>query len=84
MFLNDEFNKIKKTIIEAIPKDASVSDIEFEGPEIAIYSRNPRILLDNGEIDPTFLTSDKDLQGRIRQHPLLEWKALNVREHRGK
>ncbi|WP_287582786.1 beta-CASP ribonuclease aCPSF1 [Candidatus Borrarchaeum sp.] len=50
MFLNDEFNKIKHTILESIPKDASVSDIEFEGPEIAIYSRNPKVLLNNGDI----------------------------------
>ena len=42
------------------------------------------ILLDKGKIVPSLLTSDKDLQNRIRQHPLLEWKALNVREHKGK
>ena len=41
------------------------------------------LLLDSGEIDPLLLTADKDLQERIRQHPLLEWKALNVREHKG-
>lgn len=33
------------------------------------------LLLDTGEINPTLLTSDKDLHDRIRQHPLLEWKA---------
>jgi predicted nucleotidyltransferase component of viral defense system len=42
------------------------------------------LLLDTGVIDPTLLTSDKDLQDSIRQHPLLEWKALNVREHKRK
>ena len=42
------------------------------------------LLLDRGEIVPSLLTSDKDLQGRISRHPLLEWKALNVREHKGK
>ena len=42
------------------------------------------LLLDNGEIVPSLLTSDKDLQERIRQHPLLEWKVLNVREYKGK
>ena len=42
------------------------------------------LLLDKGEIVPSLLTSDKDLQGRIRQHPLLEWKAYNVREYKGK
>ena len=41
------------------------------------------LLLENGEIVPSLLTTDKDLQERIRQHPLLEWKALNVRQYRG-
>ena len=42
------------------------------------------LLLDKGEVVPSLLTSDKDLQERISRHPLLEWKALNVREYRGK
>jgi predicted nucleotidyltransferase component of viral defense system len=42
------------------------------------------LLLDKGEIVPSLLTSDKDLQNCIKRHPLLEWKALNVREHKGK
>jgi hypothetical protein len=42
------------------------------------------ILLDKGEIIPSLLTSYKYLHSRIRTHPLLEWKALNVREHKGK
>ncbi|MEE4263120.1 MAG: nucleotidyl transferase AbiEii/AbiGii toxin family protein, partial [Desulfobacteraceae bacterium] len=41
------------------------------------------LLLDRGEIAPSLLTSDKDLQERISRHPLLEWKALNVRQYRG-
>jgi len=41
-------------------------------------------LLDKGEIDPSLLTSDADLQDRIKQHPLLEWKALNVRQYKRK
>jgi hypothetical protein len=42
------------------------------------------LLLDKGEIVPSLLTSDKDLQERISRQPLLEWKALNVREHMAK
>lgn len=40
------------------------------------------LLLDQGVIDPTLLTADKSLQGRIQRQPLLEWKALNVRKHK--
>ena len=41
------------------------------------------LLLDKGEIDATILTSDTSLQKRIQVQPLLEWKALNVRRHKG-
>jgi len=41
------------------------------------------LLLDKGEIDSTILTADTALQERIQEQPLLEWKALNVRKHRG-
>jgi len=37
-------------------------------------------VLDKGEIGPELLTDDKELQNRIKRHPLLEWKAVNVRE----
>lgn len=40
------------------------------------------ILLDNGQIDPSLLTADAALQERIQRHPLLEWKALNVRRYK--
>ena len=39
-------------------------------------------VLDEGEITPELLTADEDLQDRIRRHPLLEWKTVNVREFR--
>jgi hypothetical protein len=37
-------------------------------------------ILDKGKIAPELLTDDADMQDRIRRHPLLEWKAMNVRE----
>ena len=41
------------------------------------------LLLDEGEIDATMLTSDTALQERIQAQPLLEWKAQNVRRFKG-
>jgi predicted nucleotidyltransferase component of viral defense system len=35
-----------------------------------------------GEIVPSLLTSDKDLADRIANHPLIMWKAQNVRDHK--
>jgi len=39
-------------------------------------------ILDKGEITPELLTSYEVLQDHIRRHPLLEWKAVNVREYK--
>ncbi len=41
------------------------------------------MLLDQGIIDPSILTPDAELQQRIQRQPLLEWKALNVRQYKG-
>ena len=41
------------------------------------------LLLDRGVIDSAILTVDISLQKRIQCQPLLEWKALNVRRHKG-
>ena len=40
-------------------------------------------LNDRGEIVPDLLTDDADVQHRIRSHPGLRWKVLNVRRHLG-
>jgi predicted nucleotidyltransferase component of viral defense system len=50
--------------------------LPFTDAEMEFLNR----VLDKGEIGPELLTDDEDLQDRIRRHPLLEWKALNVRE----
>jgi len=41
-------------------------------------------LLDKGEIIPSILTSDKTLIRNIKKQPLLEWKALNVKQYKKK
>lgn len=41
-------------------------------------------LLDRGDIVPDLLTGDQDLAQRITRHPMLEWKAENVRQHKGR
>lgn len=40
-------------------------------------------LNERGEIAPELLTADAEMQQRLRGHPGLRWKALNVRRHRG-
>ena len=41
------------------------------------------LILDQGKIDGSILTSDPDLQMRIESHPSLQWKAINVKRHKG-
>ena len=41
------------------------------------------LLLDEGKINATLLTHDERLQERIQAQPQLEWKAQNVRRHKG-
>ena len=52
--------------------------LPFTAPEQKFLDR----ILDMGEIAPELLTGDEALQNRIRRHPLLEWKAVNVRSHK--
>jgi predicted nucleotidyltransferase component of viral defense system len=50
--------------------------LPFTAAEMEFLDR----LLAKGKINPELLTADENLQDRIRKHPLLEWKALNVRK----
>lgn len=48
--------------------------------EIAFLDR----ILDHGQIEPELLTTNADMINRINSHPLLQWKAINARQHKGK
>jgi len=53
--------------------------LPMSADEIAFLDR----ILDHGEIKPELLTTDDESAERIRTHPLLQWKAVNVRQHKG-
>lgn len=62
-------NNCKKAISAVLPlKDTEIQFLNH--------------LLDNGEIVPSILTSDKTLRRKIKKQPLLEWKALNVKQYK--
>ena len=67
-----------KTLVEECRRGLSAV-LPFNHAERAFLD----LLLEKGEIDATILTSDTPLQERIQAQPLLEWKALNVRRHKG-
>ncbi|MCL6087526.1 MAG: nucleotidyl transferase AbiEii/AbiGii toxin family protein [Actinobacteria bacterium] len=64
-------NNCKKALSAVLP---------LKDTEIQFLNR----LLDNGEIIPSILTSDKTLIRKIKKQPLLEWKALNVKKYKKK
>ncbi|MCG3253113.1 MAG: beta-CASP ribonuclease aCPSF1 [Candidatus Heimdallarchaeota archaeon] len=58
----ETLNEIKSQILAKTPPSADITEIEFEGPEVAVYSRNPQILVDNGELVKNLA---KELRKRI-------------------
>lgn len=45
----NEIIDIREAVKKALPRSAAISTVEYEGPEIAIYSKAPKILLDDGD-----------------------------------
>lgn len=43
----DYIKQIKDTILESLPKEALVTTVDLEGPEIAIYTKNPKMFFEN-------------------------------------
>ena len=41
-------------------------------------------ILDHGDVKPELLTGNPDMAGRILSHPMLQWKAQNVRQHKAR
>ncbi|MHA2424724.1 MAG: beta-CASP ribonuclease aCPSF1 [Candidatus Thorarchaeota archaeon] len=46
---DNEILDIREAVRKALPRSAAISSVEYEGPEIAIYSKAPKILLDDGD-----------------------------------
>ncbi len=47
---NWQGQNIMSIILQNIPSDASVTKIQYEGPRIALYTKNPKYLLENNQI----------------------------------
>ena len=41
---------LMKVVLGRVPKDAEVTRVEYEGPRIALYTRNPKFLQQNNYI----------------------------------
>lgn len=60
--MGSEIQEIKNTIVHRLPKRVQVAKVEFEGPEVVIYTKNPEIITENGDLIRDLA---KDLRKRI-------------------
>ncbi len=75
----DEAREYGKTLVQECRQELSAV-LPFNDSEREFLD----LLLGKGEIDPSILTADVTLQNRIQQQPLLEWKAINVRQYKAR
>jgi len=66
MGIDETLSELKQRIRKNLPVGVTISDVEFEGPELVIYTKEPRKLADNGEIVRTIA---KDVRKRIVIRP---------------
>jgi hypothetical protein len=83
MLNEDTLGDIRQTIIQGLPTSSLVTNVEFEGPEIAVYSKNPKVLLEDGgfvkelakklrkrivlRFDPSVRMKDVEAEKKIRE-----------------
>ncbi|WP_254822450.1 beta-CASP ribonuclease aCPSF1 [Haloglomus halophilum] len=45
-----QLDELKETITDEVPSDISISDVKYEGPELVIYTRDPKKFAENGDL----------------------------------
>ncbi|MCK9151494.1 beta-CASP ribonuclease aCPSF1 [Methanobacterium alcaliphilum] len=60
--VSEILEEIKKTIVQRLPPRVQVAKVEFEGPEVVIYTKNPEIITENGDLIRDLA---KDIRKRI-------------------
>ena len=49
-FVDDILKEIKEIIDQMVPREAKIADVEFEGPELVIYVKNPEVIMQDGDL----------------------------------
>jgi uncharacterized protein len=92
--MGSDIQEIKNTIIHRLPNRVQVAKVEFEGPEVVIYTKNPEIITENGDLirdlakdirkriiirsDRSVLTEPEEAINRIHQIVPDEAKITNI------
>lgn len=50
MSVDDILNEIRDQIVEEVPNNITISDVDFEGPEVVIYTKDPREFAEDGDM----------------------------------
>ncbi|WP_445475730.1 beta-CASP ribonuclease aCPSF1 [Methanococcoides methylutens] len=50
MAIEDVLSDLKKKIEEKVPDGTTISSVEFEGPQLVVYTEDPKSFADNGHI----------------------------------
>ncbi|AEH60981.1 KH-domain/beta-lactamase-domain protein [Methanosalsum zhilinae DSM 4017] len=66
MAIEDILSELKKKIEDALPSDTTISNVEFEGPQLVVYTEEPRKFADNGNLVRNLA---KNLRTRIVVRP---------------
>ena len=66
MLIEERLKELKNKINEKVPKGISVSDVEFEGPELVIYTDDPKTFADQADLIKILA---RDLRKRIVVRP---------------
>ena len=48
--VDKQLETVRETIDEEVPRDITISDVTYEGPELVIYTRNPKKFARNGDL----------------------------------
>ena len=68
-----ELNRIKTVIKKNLPEEINIKKIEFEGPDIAVYSENPKVLIEEANIL-------KELAKKMRKRIVVRWNVEKRRD----
>ncbi|ERG96762.1 beta-CASP ribonuclease aCPSF1 [Haloquadratum walsbyi] len=58
--VDTQLEELKSEIVAELPSDISVSDVTYEGPELVVYTRDPKRFANNGDLV-------RDLAGKLRK-----------------
>lgn len=66
MLIEDRLKELKDKINDKVPKGINVSNVEFEGPELVIYTDDPKKFADEADLIKILA---RDLRKRIVVRP---------------